>query len=135
MTKPALDASTDASLDYSTWQLKVLLRLALDDAGGASTGGSDPITGGLARALSPEITLEQLRGLKAEAKASIEGSSGPTRDTAKLLYHLTVAVAIARFGVNISRIPSQKRLDLYRGFADAFSGHPIGKVFAAAAKA
>jgi hypothetical protein len=74
--------------------------------------------------------LETLRGIKDLAKnllgtARIE----PHRDAATFLYHATVAAAFARYGVNISSIPMERRLTLYEDLAVALAGHPVGGVF------
>ncbi|OFW02560.1 MAG: hypothetical protein A3I61_17295 [Acidobacteria bacterium RIFCSPLOWO2_02_FULL_68_18] len=151
MRKPPLDDSANVSVDdISPSQIARLLGLALDDAW-SRTGTGDGIAllerslaqlcGGressdlLMSALSDTTPLEGLRYIKAEAKRLLERAPrGPQRDAAKVLYHLSIAQALVRFGVAISRIPPAKRCPLYRAFAEAFGDHPVGQVFARAAK-
>jgi hypothetical protein len=149
-TKPPLAGSASVSVDgCSPSQVADLLRLGLeqpeatDEHAHAKTRTSPPHTavGGTTEpadlvqsVLSKSTTLDELRQLKTEAKRRLETApAGPARDAARLLYHLSIAQALARFGVRISRIAPAKRRPVNLELASAFAGHPIGRVFAKAA--
>jgi hypothetical protein len=149
-TKPPLAGSASISVDgCSPSQVANLLRLGLEQPDAVGAGAVTPARPSRSRiaadgttasadlvklALSQLTTLDELRQLKAEAKRLLETAQpGPERDAAKLLYHLSNAQALARFGVRISRIAPGKRHPVYLELAGAFAGHPIGRVFAKAA--
>jgi hypothetical protein len=81
-------------------------------------------------ALSRTTSARELRDIKGLAKQLLErAETKPEREAASVVYHLAVAAALARHGLNISTRPITERSTLYRNLAAAFSGHAIGAVF------
>jgi hypothetical protein len=88
----------------------------------------------LATAAQDTTTVEELVRIKELAKAwASEAVDGPHRDAARLLYHLAVAAAFVHHAAAISGRPLRKQQRLYETFADAWTGHSIGRVFREAA--
>jgi len=130
-------------------QLKALLMVAADPSAAADgtavkladaerllaemSGGRDP-GALLATAASGSTSVDELVRLKDLAKAwAGEAADHLHRDAARLLYHVAVAGAFVHHAAAISGRPLKKQLRLYEEFADAWTGHAIGRVFREAA--
>jgi hypothetical protein len=88
----------------------------------------------LATAAAPETPVETLRGIKEYAKQLLgRAQTESHRNAATLLYHVAVAAAFARHGVNISTRSTSARWPLYEDLATALAGDPLGEVFRRAA--
>lgn len=74
--------------------------------------------------------LTRLRSLKDLAKELTVAAQEPShREAATLLYHVVVAAAYLRFGVNISSRPLAERESIYQYYAALHSGNDIGQIF------
>jgi hypothetical protein len=88
----------------------------------------------LATAATDTTSVEELVRIKELAKAwAGDAVDSPHRDAARMLYHLAVAAAFVHHAAAISGRPLRKQQLLYETFADAWTGHPIGRVFRQAA--
>lgn len=84
----------------------------------------------LSTAAASGTPLAALQGTKELAKTLLENASTEAhRSAATFLYHLSIAAALARHGVNISTRSPDSRLALYEDLASAFAGDPLGQVF------
>jgi len=89
----------------------------------------------LDRAVAPATSVEELTGLKEQAKAFLKVAGDRRhRDAATLLYHAAVAAAFVHHGVTISGRPMRRQQGLYEKFAAAWEGRPIGRLFREAAR-
>jgi len=89
-----------------------------------------PYAGLLDEAVKETTTVQELAGLKEQAKGFLkEPADRRHRDAATLLYHVAVAAAFVRHGAQISGRPMRKQQPLYQQFADTWAGHPIGQLF------
>ena len=94
-----------------------------------------PYAGLLDEAVKETTTVQELAGLKEQAKGFLkEPADGRHRAAATLLYHVAVAAAFVRHGAQISGRPMRKQQPLYQQFADTWAGHPIGQLFREAAR-
>jgi len=94
-----------------------------------------PYAGLLDEAVKETTTVQELAGLKEQAKGFLkEPADRRHRDAATLLYHVAVAAAFVRHGAQISGRPMRKQQPLYQQFADTWAGHPIGQLFREAAR-
>ncbi len=116
--------------DLSESQVKALLIVA-SKSGRPSVS---PYADLLDRAMKETTTVQELAGIKEQAKAFLkEASDSRHRDAATLLYHVTVAAAFVRHGAEISGRPMGKQQKLYEKFAETWAGDPIGRLFREAA--
>jgi uncharacterized protein (DUF2336 family) len=84
----------------------------------------------LATTCDAQTPLETLRGIKELAKTLLADATTEAHRTATVcLYHLTLAAAFARHGVNISSRPLETRLALYEDLATALGDGPPGRLF------
>ena len=117
--------------DLSESQVKALLIVA-SKSGRPSVS---PYADLLDRAMNETTTVQELAGIKEQAKAFLkEASDSRHRDAATLLYHVAVAAAFVRHGAAISGRPMRKQQELYEKFAATWAGHPIGELFREAAR-
>jgi hypothetical protein len=115
--KPALTES----------QVKALLLAA---AGSPEAPSPRPYADLVERAVSDAISVQELVELKERAKDLLKRADDARhRDAAQLLYHVTVVAAFVRHGAEISGRPMHKQQQVYERFADAWSGHTIGRLF------
>ena len=143
-------SSTRAQLESLTGsQVKALLMVAADphlDGATSAPNAADverllaDMSGSrsprelLATAANETTSVEELVRIKELAKAwAGDAVDGPHRDAARLLYHVAVAAAFVHHGAAISGRPLRKQQLLYETFADAWTGHSIGRVFREAA--
>lgn len=146
MTHPAtttIDRCTPA-------QLKTLLALAAGQSGqemslpariinydalvGSLTEACEGAEGSgevlLATTCDAQTPLETLQGIKELAKTLLaDATTEAQRTAATCLYHLALAAAFARHGVNISSRALETRLALYEDLATALGDTPPGDVF------
>ena len=116
--------------DLSESQVKALLIVASKSRRPSTAPYSDLLD----KAAKETTTLQELAGIKEQAKAFLKGAPDRRhRDAATLLYHATVAAAFVRHGAEISGRPMRKQQQLYEQFAETWVGHPIGQVFREAA--
>ena len=128
--KTLLMVAADAHLDnpISTAKAADIERL-LDEMSGDS--GPREL---LALAAKETTSVEELIRIKELAKKwAADAADDPHRDAARLLYHVAVAAAFVHHAAAISGRPLRKQLLLYEKFADAWTGHPIARVFREAA--
>jgi len=145
--EPALTA---AQLDSLTErQLRALLMVAADphaDDATATVNAADverllaEMSGSrghgelLATAVKETTSVEELIRIKELAKGwAGDAVDSLHRDAARLLYHVAVAAAFTHHAAAISGRPLRKQQLLYEKFADAWTGHSIGRVFREAA--
>jgi hypothetical protein len=94
-----------------------------------------PYAGLLDEAVKETTTVQELAGLKEQAKGFLkEPADRRHRAAATLLYHVAVAAAFVRHGAQISGRPMRKQQPLYQQFADTWADHPIGQLFREAAR-
>jgi hypothetical protein len=117
--------------DLTEDQIKALLMVAAKHRPAAAAPYSELVD----KAANPAATVQELAGLKEQAKALLL-TAGDTRhrDAATLLYHLAVAAAFVRHGAAISGRPIYKQLKVYEDFAAVWEEHPIGQLFLEAAR-
>jgi hypothetical protein len=150
-TEPSpLSPSPRARLESLTGsQLKALLMVAADpdvqDAASAQAdlerlltemSGSSQNAGAelIATAANQTTSVEELVRIKELAKTwAANAADSPHREAARLLYHIAVAAAFVHHAAAISGRPLRKQQFLYEKFAEAWTGHPIGRVFREAA--
>ena len=117
--------------DLSESQVKALLIVASKSRRPSTAPYSDLLD----RAAKETATVEELSGIKEQAKGFLkEAADSRHRDAATLLYHVAVAAAFVRHGAEISGRPMRKQQPLYEKFAETWAGHPIGQVFREAAR-
>lgn len=139
------------ALDYCTGQqLKELLALASRDPSGTRDwllevgdseqlehlldelcSGSGQSGASLLRAVcSPGTPLESLKAIKSAAKRLTVAASDPRQNAAAtLLYHLSIASALGRYGKNISSQGPAARLELYQDLATELSNEELAAIF------
>jgi hypothetical protein len=77
-----------------------------------------------------DTPVAMLRDIKDLAKAfSMGAKNASQRSAASLVYHGSIAAALAHHGVNISERPPESRLGLYEDLATAFAAEALGQVF------
>lgn len=108
-----------------------LERLLTEMSGGSENAGADLI----ATAANETTSVEELVRIKELAKTwAGNAADSPHREAARLLYHLAVAAAFVYHAAAISGRPLRKQQFLYEKFAEAWTGHAIGRVFREAAR-
>ena len=146
MNKPPLDRTHSDLVSLTTPQLKRLLLLAsassalLDEPDNPTevrrllaelsthSGQSGELL--LDRVMAPTTPLSALYQIKDLAKQlANESSESAHGEAAKLLYHVVVAAAYGRRGVDISSRPLPERMRIYRRLAVVFHDSAIGDVF------
>ena len=81
-------------------------------------------------AIDETTTVAELTRIKDLAKTLIKDApDNARRETAQLLYHVSVAAAFVRLGASISGRPMRKQQILYEQYATRWAGHPIGRLF------
>lgn len=145
-------APVDTIDHCSDSQLTHLLELALSDEGkqrrsrtaprggafatlarllteiGAASG--QPVEAVLTVASDQDASLDSLRQTKETAKRLALAAPTPAhRSAALLVYHLAVATALTRHGVNISSRPPGSRLLLYGTMVERLAEDPLAAVF------
>ena len=116
----------DTSLPARVANRDELLRLLTEACDGAEESGEVL----LATTCDEHTPLEALRGIKEMAKTLLaEAATEAHRTAATCLYHLALAAAFARYGVNISTRVLETRLALYEDLATALGDSLPGKVF------
>ena len=84
----------------------------------------------LSTVCSRETPVEALTGIKELAKTLLANASTDAhRAAATFLYHLAIAAALGRYGMNVSTVTPDSRLALYEDLASALAGDPLGEVF------
>jgi hypothetical protein len=94
----------------------------------AGTGHS---AGALLQAVcSPQTSVEVLVSVKTTAKRLAVAARAPAQKAgATLLYHLSVASALGRYGRNISSKTPAERLSLYKELAAEFADDQLAAIF------
>ena len=93
-----------------------------------------PYADWLARATARTTAVPELIEIKNRAKGLLKiADARPDRDAATLLYHAAVAAAFVHHAAAISRRPMRRQLTIYKRFAAAWRGQPIGNLFHEAA--
>jgi hypothetical protein len=116
--------------DFTESQIKALLIAA----SAADERPMRPYFDQVERAVDERTSLDDLRRLKEQAKAlAADAPDVQHRESAQLLYHVAVASAFVRHATEISGRPMHKQAHIYERFADAWSGHAVGKLFREAA--
>jgi len=88
----------------------------------------------VAKAAAGTTSVEELRHIKDRAKRLLDDACGPMQGAAaRLLYHVAVAAALGRTGVDISSRPIANRRLMYERLRLTFWGHPVADVFRLAA--
>jgi hypothetical protein len=123
-------ASTDAKTAWD-WLLEAGESEQLDYLLTEMCTGTTPSGGALLRAIcSPYTPLEDLVAIKSTAKRLAVAAQGPAKTAAAtLLYHLSVASALGRYGRNISSADPAERLSLYRNLAAELSDDELAAIF------
>jgi len=86
------------------------------------------------KAIDETTPVEELTRIKDLAKTFIKNAADHAhRESAQLLYHVSVAAAFVRQGASISGRPMRKQQLLYEQYAAKWAGHPIGRLFRDAA--
>jgi hypothetical protein len=89
-----------------------------------------PYSALLDKAIDRQTTVDELAGIKEQAKGFLKDSGdGSRREVATLLYHVTVAAAYVYHDATISGRPMHKQRRLYEKYAATWAGHPIGELF------
>ena len=89
----------------------------------------------LDRATAPAASVEELTGIKEQAKVLLKAALDRRhREGATLLYHAAVAAAFVNHGAKISGRPLHKQQSLYEQFAQTWEGQPLGRLFREAAR-
>ena len=119
--------SSDAAPDERATEAARLLA-EMTDAGGRSRSAL------LDTAIDETTLVEELARIKDVAKTLIKDAADQAhRESAQLLYHVSVAAAFVRHGASISGRPMRKQQVLYEQYAEKWAGHPIGRLFRDAA--
>jgi hypothetical protein len=80
--------------------------------------------------LSLETSLEGLTAIKSTAKRLTVAAKDPRQNAAAtLLYHLSIASALGRYGKNISSQDPAARLELYQDLAAELSDDELAAIF------
>jgi len=117
--------------DLSESQVKALLIVAAKSRRPSTAPYSDLLD----QAAKDTTTVQELAGIKEQAKGFLKGAADTRHhDAAALLYHVTVAAAFVRHGAAISGRPMGKQQALYERYAAAWADHPIGQLFREAAR-
>jgi len=96
--------------------------------------GSQSSSGLLDKAIDETTPVEELARIKELAKTLIKDAADHAhRESAQLLYHVSVAAAFVRQGASISGRAMRKQQALYEQYAAKWAGHPIGRLFRDAA--
>jgi hypothetical protein len=94
-----------------------------------------PYSALLDKAIDRHTSVDELTGIKEQAKGFLkESGDGSRRDAATLLYHVAVAAALMYHAASISGRPMHKQQRLYEKFAETWAGHAIGQLFHDAAR-
>jgi hypothetical protein len=116
--------------DFTRAQIKALLLVAST----SKRQAANPYADLLATAIDAATPVTELTRIKDQAKAFLEHAEDRRhREAATLLYHAAVAAAFVHHAARISGRPMRKQEALYRQFADAWDGRPLGRIFREAA--
>ena len=119
--------SSEAPPDERAAEAARLLAAMMDRGGQSSSGVLDT-------AIDETTPVEELARIKELAKTLIKDAADHAhRESAQLLYHVSVAAAFVRQGASISGRPMRKQQVLYEQYAAKWAGHPIGRLFRDAA--
>jgi hypothetical protein len=114
--------------DFTRAQVKALLLVA------AKRPTASPYADLLATAIDETTPVAELARIKEQAKTLLKNVKDRRhRDAATLLYHAAVASAFVHHSALISGRPMRKQEALYRQYADAWDGRPLGRIFREAA--
>ena len=96
--------------------------------------GSQSSSGLLDKAIDETTPVEELARIKELAKTLIKDAADHAhRESAQLLYHVSVAAAFVRQGASISGRPMRKQQEVYERMAAQWPDHAIGDLFHEAA--
>jgi len=116
--------------DFTRAQVKALLLVAST----SKRRTASPYADLLATAIDSTTPVAELARIKEQAKTILERAADRRhREAATLLYHAAVASAFVHHSALISGRPMRKQEALYRQFADAWDGRPLGRIFREAA--
>jgi hypothetical protein len=123
-------ASTDAKITRD-WLLEIGDLEQLEYLLAEMSTGNGQSTDSLVQAVrSPQTPAETLIAIKSAAKRFAVAAQSPAQKAAAtLLYHLSVAAALAHHGRNISSKDPIKRLPLYKDLAAELSDDELAAIF------
>ena len=116
--------------DFTRAQVKALLLVASK----TRPGEANPYADLLEAAIKETTPVAELAQIKEQAKTYLKDAPDRRhREAATLLYHAAVASAFVHHSALISGRPMRKQEALYKQFADAWDGRPLGRIFREAA--
>jgi len=116
--------------DFTRAQVKALLLVAST----SKRRTANPYADLLATAINETTPVAELAQIKEQAKTFLKDVKDRRhRDAATLLYHAAVASAFVHHSALISGRAMRKQEALYRQYADAWDGRPLGRIFREAA--
>jgi hypothetical protein len=116
--------------DFTRAQVKALLLVAST----SKRRTASPYADLLETAINEATPVAELARIKEQAKTFLKTSKDRRHhDAATLLYHAAVASAFVHHSALISGRPMRKQEALYRQYADAWDGRPLGRIFREAA--
>ena len=116
--------------DFTRAQVKALLLVASK----TRPGEAHPYADLLEAAIKETTPVAELAQIKEQAKTYLKDAPDRRhREAATLLYHAAVASAFVHHSALISGRPMRKQEALYKQFADAWDGRPLGRIFREAA--
>jgi len=112
--------------DFTRAQVKALLLVAA----ASKRRLVNPYADLLETAIDSATPVPELTRIKEQAKTYLsQAQDRRHREAATLLYHVAVAAAFVHHSALISGRPMRKQEALYRTFADAWDGRPLGRIF------